>query len=1299
MTSTARSLLLFALLAAAAIAVPGPAAFAQGSSTSTISGTVTDASGAVVPGADVAAAAVATGTTYRTVSGANGAFTIPAVPVATYTVTVTLQGFKTAVLKDVVVTSGAPANVKAVLAPGGVEETVVVGGATDIVQTQATAVATTLSARQIANLPLAGRAAFDLASFMPGVTSTDGTVRGATVNGLPQSAVNITLDGMNIQDNYLKTSDGMFTRVSPRLDAVEEVTIATAAQGADMAGQGGVQVKFVTKSGTNKYDGSAYYYLRRDWMNSNTWFNLHRNVDASGVPLPTPILKQFQPGFRLGGPVRVPGLYDGREKLFFFVNYEEVRSPGSTTSNRTIMSPLSEQGQFQYAGGTVNLLALAAANGQIARIDPIVAKLLADVRASTSQGTVSATTDPLTQSFAWQGPTTNTTTYPTVRVDYNLTSKNRISFTTTRNHLLSDPDTTNSVQRVYPGFPVHGLQDSMRYSGQGSLRSTLTNNIVNELRVGATGGATMFSPDLAVSMYGDTPVGDMHGYSISWSGFKSISNPSPSSATSSREGKTKVVEDTLNWIKGAHAISTGFSFTRADVWLYNLQLAPTITLGEATGDPADGLFTSANFPGASATDLTNAKNLYAILTGRVTAIGRNARIGADGTNYTILGPSNQYGRMPQYGTFLQDSWRVKPNFTVNAGLRYDVQFPFFALNNSYSAAAVADLFGITGVGSGFVPGSTVTGLGNLFKPGTLQGSVSTFKLLEKNSNAYNVDWSDLAPSLGAAWTIGSESGLRHTLLGVQGDSVLRAGYNRAYQRGGMSDFTGVFGGNPGIAIDATRNVTNGNLGTLPVLLTGSDLGPPGTPLTRTLPQAVPNASSSVFVFDPNIKTPHTDSLTVGWQRKIAKDTSIEARYIYTRSAGNWTIANTTGYVNYNETNIVENHFIDEFRLAQANLVANTAAGKLNTFAYTGAPGTVPLPIFLAYLSGSTAATDPLKYTGTGWTNSTIVQSLFALNPNPFTAAAQIRGNSAFLAQGISAGMPANFFVANPDVSAANLVTNGPSTRYNGIQLVLNRRFANGFLFQSNYTYGRGYEYQFYSLHKPYVETEQNFTNSGSGSATGNVRHVWSSNWLYELPFGRGKMVAGNAGPVLQRIIGDWSFQGVGRLQSGRLVDFGNVRIVGMTADDLRKSFKPRLVTDPANPFRTLVYLLPQDIIDNTVKAFSVNVAGYTAGTPTGRYFAPANGPDCLETASGFGDCGVRSLLAQGPKVMRFDLSLVKRIPIARGVNLEAQWQVFNVFNHVNFTPVTGIGATPDNYQVTSAIDQSRTMQMAFRIAW
>ena len=1264
-------------------------AYAQGGATSQLSGTVVDSSGGVMPGADVTVKEKAMGTTYTAVTGANGVFTVPSIPPGTYTVTIALMGFKTAILNDVVVNVNVPANVKAVLELGKFEETVVVEAAAQIVQTQTSAVSSTLNVKQISNLPLPGRGAFDLVTQLPGVSNSDGTSRGSTINGLPQSAVNITLDGMNIQDNYAKTWDGMFTRVSPRLDAVEEVTVNSAASGAGDSGQGAATVRFVTRSGTNQYKGSIYYYLRSDRFNSNTWFNLHRNVDTSGNPTAKPVLAQYQPGGRMGGPII-------KDKAFFFVNYEWISSPGTLTLNQTIMSPDSEAGWFtNTAGLRKNVLDLAASKGFTSTIDPTVAKALAFIRSSTSQGKLNATTDPLTQTFSWQQPTKGQTKYPTVRIDYNLTSKHRLTFSLTENHLISDPDTTNSYWSNYPSAPVHGSQDSARYSGQISGRSTLTKNMVNEARFGLTGGATLFFPELKPGMFSD-----YNGYGLQLSNFKSVNNLYNSSANSSREASTKVIEDTLTWLKGKHSITVNGGLTQADVWLWNQQQAPTISFGIATGDPADSMFTTANFPGASTTDLNNARALYSVLTGRVTAITRNARIAPDGSTFVILGESMQKGRLNEFGFYVQDSWRVRPDLTVNAGLRYELQLPFYAVNNSYSTADMAGIMGVSGTGSGFVPGSTVSGLGNLFKPGVLEGSAPTYQMLTADTHAYNVDKNNLAPSIGAAWTVGSDHGLLHKILGSPGDSVLRAGWNIAYQRPGMNDFTQMFGSNPGISIDASRNQTNGNLGTVPLLLRSGDLNAPSINLSRSYPMPVPNASSSIYAFDPNIKVPYSDTWQVGIQRALTKSMMVEARFIHTGNHGQWTLGNLNN-LNYNETNIVENGFLDEFKIAQANLQANIAAGKGQTFAYTGAAGTRPLPIYLAYLNGvpNSQAGDTSKYSGTNWTNTTLVQYLYPLNPTPLTAANALRTNATYKANGLAAKMPSNFFVVNPDVSGAYVAANGPDTRYNGIQLVMNRRFTNGLQMTANYSFGKGYQYTFYGFHKPMVELQQNYSNSGGGSATGPATHVFTANWVYELPFGQGKKWGGNVGRMMNRVIGNWSYSGTALIRSGRMVDFGNVRLVGFTKDDLPGMFQTRMVTDPNNQYRTLVYMLPQDIIDNTIKAFSFSATGYSAGAPTGRYFAPANGPDCMETTNGFGDCGARTVIVTGPRVVRFDMSMIKEVPITRTVAFRFEAMVFNVFNNLNLSPGVYTGATSDSYQITGAVDQSRTMQLAFRITW
>src|SRR5438034_1026040 len=286
--------------------------FGQGGTTATLNGIVVDTTGAMVPGADVVAKHNATGVTVSAVSNTDGVFSFPALNTGTYIVTVALQGFKQYVANNVVLTSGAGANVRAVLEVGTLEETITVSSQSAIVQTQSSTISTTITTNQVIRLPVTSRSAMDFVAMMPGVATPNGN-RQSTINGLPRGTINITLDGVNIQDNTLRSTDGFFAIVSPRLDAVEEVTVTTAAQGAADAGQGAVQVKFVTRMGTNALDGSGYYYYRNDKLNANTWFNLRDGVNK-------PALRQNQEGFRVGGPII-------RNKAFFFVNYEEFHQP------------------------------------------------------------------------------------------------------------------------------------------------------------------------------------------------------------------------------------------------------------------------------------------------------------------------------------------------------------------------------------------------------------------------------------------------------------------------------------------------------------------------------------------------------------------------------------------------------------------------------------------------------------------------------------------------------------------------------------------------------------------------------------------------------------------------------------------------------------------------------------------------------------------------------------------------------------------------------------------------------------
>ena len=222
---------LVTLVVCLSLALAG-SAYAQGAATtSTISGVVVDSAGGVVPGAEVTIKHNATGVTQSATSNAEGGYLFPSLPIGTYTVTVTLQGFKTFVANDVVLTSGSRRERSCGARsrrPGRAGHRLVeVRDHPDAVDD---VISSTINTNQITKLPNTSRAALDFVTFLPGV-STPGGNRQAQINGLPQGVINITLDGVNIQDNTLRSTDGFFAIVSPRLDAIEEVTVTTATQG------------------------------------------------------------------------------------------------------------------------------------------------------------------------------------------------------------------------------------------------------------------------------------------------------------------------------------------------------------------------------------------------------------------------------------------------------------------------------------------------------------------------------------------------------------------------------------------------------------------------------------------------------------------------------------------------------------------------------------------------------------------------------------------------------------------------------------------------------------------------------------------------------------------------------------------------------------------------------------------------------------------------------------------------------------------------------------------------------------
>jgi hypothetical protein len=264
-----------------------------------------------------------------------------------------------------------------------------------------------------------------------------------------------------------------------------------------------------------------------------------------------------------------------------------------------------------------------------------------------------------------------------------------------------------------------------------------------------------------------------------------------------------------------------------------------------------------------------------------------------------------------------------------------------------------------------------------------------------------------------------------------------------------------------------------------------------------------------------------------------------------------------------------------------------------------------------------------------------------------------------------------------------------------LQVELRRRLSQGLQFNTSYVLAEQKQSNWQTWRRP------TFTVLDTGGE-GGLRHAFKANVVYDLPFGQGRRFGGSVGGVMERIIGGWQVSLVSRIQSGRLVDLGNVRVVGMSMDEVQDAFALRF--DHA---AKEIVMWSEDILENTIRAFNTSAtspSGYSdRGVPTGRYFAPANGPDCIEVDDGadYGDCGTRSLVVTGPLFQQHDISVAKRIGLFGSANVELRLEMLNAFNQHNFVPVGDISDDPSDYLVTglTGTNQARVIQIVSRINW
>ncbi len=428
-----------------------------------------------------------------------------------------------------------------------------------------------------------------------------------------------------------------------------------------------------------------------------------------------------------------------------------------------------------------------------------------------------------------------------------------------------------------------------------------------------------------------------------------------------------------------------------------------ITLGFNTDfDPAAGLFNTTNFPGASSAQLDAARATYAVLTGRVATVASTAVLNGDTGQYEELAPSTLEGGTRSSACSRRIRGELKPNLTVTGGIRYDIQTPFVPFTSVMSSVTMPSVCGMSGLGDGGLYSKC-----NVLAPGATGGAVPQYILLEKGSEGYKTDLNNIAPSASIAWRPNVQSGFLRKILGDPDQATVRAGYSEAYDRQGLTRFTTLYGNNRGASVSLNRTANTGTPTLVPageswpVLLSQtSRLSPSSFNSDPTYPIAVgANRADSLNAFAPDIEIARVRTWTVGFARSLSKDMAVEIRYVGNRADNEWeainyncAASNNAGCTSIRGENLVANGFLNEFKLAMANLAANNASGASNragSFAYFGSgTGTAPLPIYLAYLNGRTDATNPAAYANasTTWANTTIAGRLAAPNPNPNAAA-------------------------------------------------------------------------------------------------------------------------------------------------------------------------------------------------------------------------------------------------------------------------------------------------------------------------
>ncbi len=1191
---------------------------------SSVRGSVVDPNGQVIAGAQVTLTSSETNSARTQTTNDKGVFVFDLISPGLYRIDVEVTGFKKSVLNGVSALVDKPTSVDIQLEVGNVTEAVTVSaGAADVLlNKQDATIGNNFQNNQITQLPLESRNVVALLSLQPGVT------RGGTVTGSRADQANITLDGIDVNEQQTgldPNTDEAFSsvlRVTP--DSVQEFRVTTTNPNATQGRSSGAQVALITKGGTNQYHGSLYEFHRNTVTTANDFFN-NRSIDqdtGQGVPRPKLLRNLF--GASIGGPIK-------RDRFFFFYNYEGRRDSAEESVVRVVPLASLGRGEVRFPNSSGGITTLSA--GDINSIFPDVGVNpvgLAVLATAASKYRANATSEGdgfNTGGFRFNAPTSVNFNTNIVRLDYNLTSDARHMLFFRGNYqqdLVSFapqfPDTPS------PGFWGHPYGFVIGHTWAANK------NLVNDFKYGLT--------RLAFTSFGDS---DQNFIT-----FRFVFEPRLFSRTLSRTTPVHNFTDDVSWNKGDH----GFQFGTNIRIIRNHRDSAVNAFDFAVANPS-----FYDFSGAVLTDpfesdinpgfISDVRSAVSAVIGRFSDYGANFNFDKDGT---LLPSGKGLARTfatEEYDWYAQDSWKLRQNLTLTLGLRYGLSRPVYETNGLQvkPTTSLSDYFEKR-------KASALEG-----KPFNDSIEVDLAGPANGKDGYYPWDKNNFQPRVAAAWSPSFKKPWLRKMFGSDGDAVIRGGFAITNDHIGQQlavqfDLNSTLGFTSAQQIAAnTFNVTDRP----GPLFTGF-----GQPV-RTLPQ-IPDPGGLKFPLvtpadgaqriesslDDAIVAPINYSWNVSYGRKFKGGLFVEASYIGRRARNLLATRDIMALNNLVDPKSGVDWYAAATQVAKLRL-ADTPLNKVQKIPYFenlfpnlgenfwGDPSLSSTQSVYAIV----AREDFLGFDFFNALDWTFVQSLLD-----------------------DLGVFPNMFF-QPQYAALSTFSTVAASDYHAGTLSIRERFRNSLQFDFNYTLSHSTDnasgLQISDAYGTAFILNPLRPRDNKAASDFDIRHIVNANALWELPVGRGHHFLNDAPGFVNGLIGGWQLTGIFRWNSGQPVQ---------------------------TPFDAAQWATNWNVQSNGVRVGPFQSSPTRGGAADPNLFSdPKAAYNAFRNAFP-GETGDRNVLRL-PGYVSLDMGLGKSfsMPYNEKHKLQFRWEVFNVTNTQRLTLRTvtrsNLGLNQDS-QLTSS---------------